>query len=262
MPVDRRAVQTGSTLQFRVEGTPVEGTITALIPLPEKFDALRDLATPWAAAWIEVPHAAGQSLQPGQRVENEFLPSAPIVTVTDRALQGGSARPVVQVIRNEHVASVPVRVLGALGTGRTQVSGEFRPGDVAVVESSVPLAVGAFIRFGTTPGAAIETSPPDPDAVGNVANIATPTTTTPARASSVAPIGAPNTRPANQDQDDDPCARASGHPARRATGPRPRQSRGPPGRSGALLTGGGPRSHAVVGMPLRTCVRCVRLGVG
>ena len=53
-----------------------------------------------------------------------------------------------QVIRNEYVTDIPVRVLGHPGPERVQVSGLFRPNDALVVSSSVPLLAGTLIRRG------------------------------------------------------------------------------------------------------------------
>jgi hypothetical protein len=102
---------------------------------------------------------------------------------------------VVQVVRNDHVADVPVTVLGEVGPERVQVSGPFRQGDVAIVESSVPLVAGTYLRFGGTTETTVQGTPPDPNAPGVRAEVGTYSSaeTSPAPPGSrVAPIGAPD----------------------------------------------------------------------
>lgn len=202
VPVDRTKVKGGQALELVSEGKRIAGKVQAMLPLPETFAPLRELATPWSAAWVTVEKANGVGLEPGQRVRNPYLPQAPIAAVPARAVQSGSADPkakgggegaVVQVVRNEHVADVPVAVLGEVGPERVQVAGAFRQGDVAIVESSVPLAAGTFLRFGGGAEAGVQGTPPDPNAPGVVADASPPAgaagPSTPA--TRVAPIGAP-----------------------------------------------------------------------
>lgn len=203
VPVDRTRVKEGQTLQLVSEGKPVTGKVQALLPMPASFAPLRELATPWSGAWIVIENPAGAGLEPGQRVQNPFLPNAPIVSLPARAVQaapsevgsGATAGPIVQVIRNDHVANVPVTVLGEVGPERVQVSGPFRQGDAAIAESSVPLAAGTYLRFGGAEETAVRGTPPDPNAVGSVAEFgaaaAVPAAPAPA-ASRIAPIGAPD----------------------------------------------------------------------
>ena len=58
----------------------------------------------------------------------------------------------VQVIRNEYVTNVPVRVLGDTGPERTQITGLFRRTDALIVSSSVSLLPGTLVRFGEGAG--------------------------------------------------------------------------------------------------------------
>jgi RND family efflux transporter MFP subunit len=175
VPVDRTAATPGGSLNLDVEGKPVAGKIRAVIPMPESFAALRDLAIPLAAAWVEVANTDG-ALEPGQRARSPHLPTAPLAVVPGRAVHeaGGAGGPSVQVIRNEFVADVPVLVLGEMGPERVQVSGALRPGDVLIAESSVPLVAGTLIRFEGDPTRPVETTGPSPDEAGAVANITPP----------------------------------------------------------------------------------------
>jgi multidrug efflux pump subunit AcrA (membrane-fusion protein) len=199
VPVDRTKVKEGQTLQLVSEGKPVTGKVQAVLPLPETFAPLRELATPWSAAWVVIENPSTAGLEPGQRVRNPFLPAAPIASIPARGVMAASSETpasgaggsVVQVVRNDHVANVPVVVLGEVGPERLQVAGAFRQGDVAIVESSVPLAAGTYLRFGSQE-AAVQGTPPDPNAVGAAAEVE-PAAPAPAPAASrVAPIGAPD----------------------------------------------------------------------
>lgn len=147
VPVDRTQVKTGQEIDLVVEGKPVKGKVMALVPLPEPYVVLRELATPWACAWVNVSNPDG-SLEPGQRVRGPFSPMQPITAVPTRALraaEGGDN--VIQVVRFGNVLDIPVRVIGDAGFDRTQVSGAFIATDAAIVESSLPMAAGTVIRF-------------------------------------------------------------------------------------------------------------------
>lgn len=190
IPVDRTAVSAGSDLSLTIEGKSVTGKVQAVLPLPETLAPLRELAAPLGSAWVSVPNAKG-SLEPGQRVLSPAVPTGPLAMVATRAVREdaeASTGSSVQVVRNEFVADVPVRVLGSAGDERSQVSGPFRPNDVLIVSSSVPLLAGTLIRFNGNPsaGGAVEGQGPRPGEVGEVAGITPPT-----RTPGVAPIGAP-----------------------------------------------------------------------
>jgi hypothetical protein len=58
----------------------------------------------------------------------------------------------VQVIRDEKVTNVPVRVLGDTAPERTQITGLLRRADALVVSSSVSLLPGTLVRFGDEQG--------------------------------------------------------------------------------------------------------------
>ena len=109
------------------------------------------------------------------------------------------------MIRGERVTDIPIRVLGALGPDRLQVSGPFRPSDALIQTTSVPLLAGTFIRFSdAAPARAVEGLPPPADHVGEAADI------TPA---GIAPIGAGRAAPAPR-----PSAPATPTPAAPGTG--------------------------------------------
>jgi len=188
VPIDRTAVSVGADISLEVEGKAATGKVQAVLPLSETFARLRELAAPLAAAWVSVANSSG-ALEPGQRVLSPFLPAGALATVPTRAVHGdpdAASGSGVQVIRSEFVTDVPVRVLGNTGAESTQVSGPFRPNDVLIVSSSVPLVSGTLIRFGNGASSAVEAQGPKPGEVGEIAGI-----TPPARSQGVAPIGAP-----------------------------------------------------------------------
>lgn len=190
IPVDRTAVTPGNDVVLTVEGKSVTARVQAVLPLPESLAPLRELAAPLASAWVTVPNA-NATFEPGQRVISPAVPTGWLANVPTRAVREdaeASTGSSVQVVRNEFVADVPVRVLGSTGGERSQVSGPFRPNDVLIVASSVPLLAGTLIRFNgnTSSTGAVEGEGPRPGEVGEVAGI-----TPPARRPGVAPIGAP-----------------------------------------------------------------------
>jgi multidrug efflux pump subunit AcrA (membrane-fusion protein) len=150
-PVDRRSVTAGAPLSVQIEGKDVAGKVSAIVPLPEGFATLRELATPLAAALVVVANTKGD-LEPGLRVQTSSIPNAPLASIPKRACkpdeERGSSAMTVQVIRDEHVTNVPVRVLGNTSPERVQITGALRASDALVVSSSVPLLPGTLVRFG------------------------------------------------------------------------------------------------------------------
>jgi multidrug efflux pump subunit AcrA (membrane-fusion protein) len=150
-PVDRRTATVGSSLNAQIEGREVAAKVQAILPLPEKFARLRELATPLSAGFLIVSNTKGD-LEPGLRLHAQAVPSRPLAAVPRRALKptdakGGTAA-TVQVIRAEYVVNVPVQVLGDTTPERVQIAGALRTDDSLVVASSVPLLEGTLVRFG------------------------------------------------------------------------------------------------------------------
>ena len=201
VPVDRRIVSVGSAITVPVEEQEVSGKVQAILQLPDGLSVLRELATPFAAAWVVIPNPKGQ-LDAGLRARPAGLPFTPIANIPKRAVRAddlrGASNSMVQVIRNEYVTNVPVHVLGGLGPDRVQVSGLFRPGDALIVGSSVGLVPGTLVRFNEGATArGIEPTSPNPAHGGVEAGITPPggvTPTTSRRAGSVGtrPISRPS----------------------------------------------------------------------
>ena len=133
-----------------VEEQEVPGKVQAILPLPESFAVLRELATPFAAASVVFPNSKGQ-LDAGYRARPAGVPVTALANIPRRAVHAddlrGAANFLVQVIRNEYVTNIPVHVLGPIGPDRVQVSGQFRRTDALIVGSSVSLIPGTLVRF-------------------------------------------------------------------------------------------------------------------
>ena len=170
-PVDRRSVTASSSLKIQVEGRQVSAKVQTVLPLPEGLKVLRELATPLGAAMLVVANSKGE-LEPGLRVQSSTVPSTPIATVPKRAVKPeeprGGENMMVQVIRDEYVTNVPVRVLGETGTERVQIAGALRTSDSLIASTSVPLLAGTLVRFGDN------ASGSNPSAVGAEAGITNP----------------------------------------------------------------------------------------
>jgi multidrug efflux pump subunit AcrA (membrane-fusion protein) len=209
VPVDRRTVADRADLKVFVEEQEQTAKVQSILPLPESYATLRELAAPFASAWVLVPNDKA-GLAPGLRVRSATLPITPIATVPKDSLKtaegsAGSAASMVQVLRNEYVTNVPVNVLGKMGPERMQVSGALRSTDALIVSSSVPLLAGTLVRFAQAPGQTIEGTTPDPARQGAEAGI-TPPGAVATKPPSVPPGGS-RSRPAPP---------AASRPARRA----------------------------------------------
>ncbi len=221
VPVDRRTVSDRADLKVFVEEQEQTAKVQSILPLPESYASLRELAAPFASAWVVVANAKGE-LAPGLRVRIANLPITPIATVPKESLKttegsagsAGSAASMVQVLRNEYVTNVPVDVLGKIGPERLQVSGTLRSTDALIVSSSVPLLAGTLVRFAQTPGQVIEGTTPNPARQGVEAGITPP--------------GAAATEPAAVPSGSSRSRSASGRPARPTPAAAPAQGQGSP----------------------------------
>ena len=218
VPVDRRSVSDRADLKVFVEEQEQTAKVQSILPLPESYASLRELAAPFASAWVVVPNDKG-NLVAGLRVRSANLPITPIATVPKESLKAvegpaGSSASTVQVLRNEYVTNVPVDVLGKMGPERLQVSGALRFTDALIVSSSVPLLPGTLVRFAQTPGQAIEGTTPNPARQGVEAGITPPGAA--AREPAAVPSGSSRSRS------------ASSRPARPTPAAAPAQGQGSP----------------------------------
>jgi biotin carboxyl carrier protein len=178
VPVDRRTLSGRADLKVFVEEQEQTAKVQSILPLPESYSSLRELAAPFASAWVVVPNPKGE-LAPGLRIRSANLPVTPIATVPKESIRtaegsAGSTASMVQVLRNEYVTNVPVDVLGKIGPERFQVSGALRFTDALIVSSSVPLLAGTLVRFAQAPGQGIEGTTPNPARQGAEAGITPP----------------------------------------------------------------------------------------
>lgn len=199
VPVDRRKVAIGTTINVPVEEQEFAGKVQAILPLPEDLRILRELAPPFAAATVILPNPKGQ-LDAGLRARPVGVPTTPIANIAKRALRAddlrGPSASMVQVIRNEYVTNIPVQVLGGLGPDRVQVSGLFRPNDALIVGASVPMVPGTLVRFHEGPSArGIEATSPDPSHGGLEAGLTPPGGAHPYNTGAARRPGSVNTRP-------------------------------------------------------------------
>ena len=174
VPVDRRVVKSGTDATVFVEEQEQTAKVQSVLPLLESYAQLRELAAPFASAWIrrgESPRRAragteGPQRDVAQHADRDDLPG--------RVEERGDGGSLVQVIRNEYVTNVPVEVLGRVGQDRIQISGALRPTDALIASSSVPLLAGTLVRFGSGTGQGIEGTTPNPARAGVEAGISPP----------------------------------------------------------------------------------------
>jgi multidrug efflux pump subunit AcrA (membrane-fusion protein) len=228
LPVRRAGATVGGSLALTVEGQPASGKIQALVPLPESLAVLRELASPFTAAWVLIPNTSG-ALEPGERALSPDLPVAPLANVPTPALKADDSKSktfeagtaaTLQVIRNEYVADVKVRVVGRLGPERVQVTGPLRPTDALITATSVPLIAGTLVRFNGSGVSRVESTTPDPSVSGATADLTPPRASRPPSSSrsGPVPIGAPGSAapkvrsaPAPANDTSKPAAKAGGN---------------------------------------------------
>ena len=133
---------------MRAEDKDVVGKVQSIVPLPEPYLILRDLAAPFAAAWVVLSNTQGE-LEPGLRLRPTTVPASPIAVVSRRALKKDTARgsdaSLVQVLRNQFVSNIPIQVIGEVGPDRVQIAGPFFESDTLIVASSVTLLPGTLV---------------------------------------------------------------------------------------------------------------------
>jgi RND family efflux transporter MFP subunit len=151
MPVSRRDVKEGDSLDVRVEDETVTGKVAQVLPLSAPFEPLRDLFLSIATARVTVD---GGGLSVGQTVYSDLIPRNAVCEVPTAALLNtDDGQRKVQVIREEYVRDVVVQLLGQNGEDYVFVSGRFGPADELVVKTSEELFDGTRI----VPSTAVET---------------------------------------------------------------------------------------------------------
>ena len=146
LPVDRKEVKTGKSIELLIEGTPVKGTVQHIFPLAKKFEPLRQLVHTVASAVVLIDNAQGR-YQAGQTVTVAIIPQQYITQIPKRSLSNISdGRRKVQVVRNGIIRDVPVRLLASLVSNLIYVTGPFATGDELIVSVSKELADGTQVR--------------------------------------------------------------------------------------------------------------------
>ncbi|WP_010586644.1 efflux RND transporter periplasmic adaptor subunit [Schlesneria paludicola] len=136
IPVERSAAENGKPYAFKIEQAEVEGKIDAVLPLPSKFDSLRELFDSIASVQVVIDNAGGK-FKVGQTVYVPLIPRQPVVEVPNSAVGNSpEGHRKVQVVRQLIVRDIPVTLLGQVGSTRVFVSGPFADGDEVIYETS------------------------------------------------------------------------------------------------------------------------------
>ena len=141
----------GGTVPISVEGEDAEAKITALLPLSERFEPVRDLVASPATARVTLP---GGRFRDGQTVYVPVIPRDPVAEVpTEALLPAPDGRRLVQVVRENVVRDLPVRLLGQIGADRAFVAGPFAEGDEVILSASRELPDGTVLAAAAGPAA-------------------------------------------------------------------------------------------------------------
>lgn len=146
VPAERAAATQGNTIDIRVEETAVKAKVESVLPLSARFDPLRELAGSPTSVVVSVDNSSGK-LQAGQTVYSELIPDAPVVlvpSITISNVPDGTRK--VQVLRDNVVRDIIVKVLAKIGTDSVYVTGRFASGDEVVLSSSRELTDGTPLR--------------------------------------------------------------------------------------------------------------------
>lgn len=146
IPVERQAAAVGGTVDLRVEESTVKAKVESVTALAPAFEPLRELTISPATAVVSVENSGGKFAS-GQTVYCDLIPLLPVTVVPTIAVSNvadGTRR--VQVLRENVVRDLTVRILGKVGTDDVFVSGRFSDGDEVIVSSTRALADGTPLR--------------------------------------------------------------------------------------------------------------------
>jgi multidrug efflux system membrane fusion protein len=146
VPVERSAAAVGSSIEIKVEEAPVKARVDSVIALAPRFDALRELLISPASALVTIENPSGKYFA-GQTVYSDLIPQTPVALVPSAAISNvpdGNRK--VQVLRENVIRNLNVRILAKVGTDSVFVSGRFNDGDEVIVSSSRELADGTPLR--------------------------------------------------------------------------------------------------------------------
>lgn len=161
IPVERSLAEVGKPFSLKIESSEVDGKIDAVLPLPTKFDILRELFDSIASVVVLVDNADGK-IKVGQTVYPPLMPRQPVVEVPVAAVGNmADGHRKVQVLRQSVVRDISVSLLGQVGTTRVFVSGPFAEGDEVIFESTHQLNDGFQLK--TAAGTATTAAVGSPD---------------------------------------------------------------------------------------------------
>ena len=190
VPVDRRGVKAGTDATVFVEEQEQSAKVQSVVPLLEAFSQLRELAAPFASAWIHRAQSqwraragpAGPQRDLAQHADRDDPQGR---REESRGLPPGSQGSHVQVIRSEYVTNVPVEVLGKVGPrpdpDHRRVPAHRRADCFFVSPACSP---GTLVRFAQGSSSGIEGTTPSPARQGIEAGITPPGRTAGAAAGS------------------------------------------------------------------------------
>jgi len=136
VPVERSAAAAGGAVDVKVEETPLKAKVESVLALSARFDPLRELTVSPASALVSVDNSAGKFFA-GQTVFCDLIPLAPVALVPSSSISNiADGNRKVQVLRDNVVRNLPIRILAKVGTESVFVSGRFNEGDEVIVSSS------------------------------------------------------------------------------------------------------------------------------
>ena len=171
IPIDSRTVKVDSQVELRVEDVKTKAKVETIIPLTERFGALRNLFSSAATAVVTIDNSK-KTFVAGQTVYCDMLPRQPVVEAPVGAvshLADGAERRV-QIIREGFVRDLKVQLLGQAGDDYVYVAGRFIPGDELIESSTVELADGSRVLPRSAP-APIAKDMPKPGTPGTPPSI-------------------------------------------------------------------------------------------
>ncbi len=146
IPVDRLSTAPAQNVQIKVDDGMANATVDAVLPLAQRFEAIRDLLPSAASAVVRVPNVDGR-LKAGQTVFSPLIPRDPVSELPNSCLANvpdGTRK--IQVLRNNVIRDVPVATLAPVGPDRIFVSGAFDPSDEVILSTSQELPDGTVVR--------------------------------------------------------------------------------------------------------------------
>lgn len=146
IPVERSMAENGKSFSLKIEGNEVQGKIEQVLPLPAKFDVLRELFDSIASVVVVVDNGDGK-IKTGQTVYVPLIPRQPVIEVPVTAIGNSpDGNRKIQVVRQSVVRDISVSPLGQVGSSRVFVSGPFAEGDEVIYESTHQLGDGFQLK--------------------------------------------------------------------------------------------------------------------